>query len=69
MLIIFGFLVLRINQYSNQEPSEDAINEKLEKVNRPKINDELIDKISQLQDQNVEVKSLFEAARNNPFSE
>ncbi len=30
MFGIFGFLVLRINQYSQIEPSEDAIQEKLQ---------------------------------------
>ncbi len=36
-LAIFGFFVFRINQYSRIEPSEEAIQEKLQVVQRPKI--------------------------------
>ncbi len=66
---IFAFLILRINAYAQTEPSEDAITEKLTTVSRPKVDEDALEKIQQLQDQNIEVKSLFEQARNNPFSE
>jgi hypothetical protein len=69
MLLVFGFLVFRINQFSNLEPSEDAITEKLQSVQRPRLDQTVIDKIQQLQDQNIEAKALFDQARNNPFSE
>lgn len=69
MLIIVGFLVFRINQYSSSKPSEDAVSEKLKTVQRPRIDKAVLDKIENLQDQNVQVQSLFEQARNNPFSE
>ncbi len=69
ILIIFGFFVFRINQYSNTEPSETAIEEKLQTVQRPKIDQAIIDKIEQLKGQNIQVQSLFDQARNNPFSE
>ncbi|MCA9333020.1 hypothetical protein KDA00_04055 [Candidatus Saccharibacteria bacterium] len=67
--IVFGFLVFKINQYTQIEPSEDAIAEELNTVTRPKIDEKAIEKIQQLEDQNIEVKSLFEQARDNPFSE
>ncbi len=66
---IYGFLVFRINSLVQTEPSEDAVTEKLQNVKRPKIDQSAIDKIQQLQGQNIEVKSLFDQARNNPFSE
>lgn len=69
MLLILGFLVFRINQFSNLEPSDDAITEKLQSVQRPKLDQSVVDKIQQLQDQNIEAKALFDQARNNPFSE
>ncbi len=69
VLIIFGLLVFRIRQYSNIEPSEDAIGEKLKTVQRPKIDKTVLEKIEQLKDQNIQVQSLFDQARNNPFSE
>lgn len=66
---LYGFLVFRINTLVVTDPSEDAISEKLQTVKRPKIDQSAVDKIQQLQDQNLEVKSLFDQARNNPFSE
>ena len=66
---LFGFLVFRINQYARVEPSEDAIQDKLKAVQRPKVDQAVLDKIQQLQAQNVEVNSLFDKARNNPFNE
>lgn len=67
--VVYGFLVFRIGQLSNSEPSATAISEKLKGVKRPKIDQSAIDKIEQLQSTNVEVESLFKQARDNPFQE
>ncbi len=66
---MFGFLVMQISKYSTMEPSDQAISEKFKTVTMPKIDEDAIAKIQQLKDQNIEVQSLFENARNNPFSE
>ncbi|PID32484.1 hypothetical protein CR970_00200 [Candidatus Saccharibacteria bacterium] len=67
--ILCMFLVYQINSYASVEPTEDEIAEQLKVIQRPHIDDELVVKIQQLQDQNIEVRTLFEQARNNPFSE
>lgn len=69
VLFIASFFVLRINQYSRIEPSDEAVEEKLQTVQRPKVDKTVLEKIQQLQDQNVPVKALFDQARNNPFNE
>ena len=69
VLSIILFLVFRIKQLSMAEPTQAAIDDKLQTVARPKFDQAVLDRIQQLQDQNVEVKSLFDQARNNPFSE
>ena len=68
-LAIYGFLVIRINMLSSAEPDDDAITEKLTSVQQTKIDQTSIDKITQLQEQNVEVQTLFQQARDNPFVE
>ena len=68
-LIVFGFFVFRINQFSNTEPTESSIEEKLQTVQRPKVDQSVLGKIEQLESQNIQVQSLFDQARNNPFSE
>lgn len=69
MLLVFSFLVFQINRFASVEPNEDQVDEKLQTVQRPHIDQSSIDKIQQLQDQNVQVQSLFQDARDNPFSE
>ncbi len=68
-LMVYTFLVLRINLLNQREPSDDAVSEKLQSVQRPKIDKDVISKIQDLQDKNVEVQALFKQARDNPFSE
>lgn len=63
------FLVFRINQFSNTEPNQSAIDEQLKTVALPKFDQHVLDAIQKLQDQNIEVRSLFDQARQNPFSE
>jgi len=66
---IYGFLVFRINTLTASEPSDEAIQERLKTVQRPRIDQNAVDKINQLQAQNIEAQTLFEQARNNPFNE
>ncbi len=69
LALIFGFLIIKINGYAQIEPTDDAVTEKLTTVQRPKIDENALTKIQQLEDQNIEVQSLFQKARDNPFSE
>ena|SRR3989344_1969807 len=69
LLIILCFFVFRINQLSHIMPTDDAVNEKLQTVQRPRIDQAVLDKIQELQNQNIQVQSLFNEARSNPFSE
>lgn len=69
LLLIFGLLVINIGRYSTRDPSQSEIDERIKTVQVPKIDQEAVSKILELEDQNIEVKSLFEDARNNPFSE
>lgn len=69
VLIMAIFLVLRINYFSNTEPSQSAIDGQLKTVALPKFDQRVLDAIQKLQDQNVEVQSLFDKARQNPFNE
>jgi hypothetical protein len=66
---IYGFLVTRISTLVQGEPNATAVSEQQKTITPPKIDQESIDKMLQLEDQNVEVKSLFDQARDNPFNE
>lgn len=69
LALLVGFLLLQIRNYTQTEPNDDAVTEKLKTVQRPHIDADALAKIQQLQDQNVQVQSLFQQARDNPFSE
>lgn len=69
IFLIYSFLVFRINMLNNKEPSDSDVSTKLQTVSRPKIDQTIIDKIQQLQDNSVQVKALFKSARDNPFQE
>ena len=66
---LFSFLVLQINNSTQVEPDDDLFTERLQSVQRPKVDQNSLERIQQLEDQNIEVQSLFEQARENPFSE
>ena len=65
---VFGFLIWRIGNLAGAEPKQDALDEKLLSVVRPKIDQDSINKIKTLQAQNVDIQSFF-VDRNNPFQE
>lgn len=69
ILLVYSFLVLRISTLSQAEPSEDQITEQTNTVKRLRIDQNAINKIEQLEDQNVAVQALFETARDNPFQD
>lgn len=69
IVIVLGFLVMRIGQLANAEPTQEAIDLKLSEVKRTKIDQSAIDKIQQLKDQNIQVQTLFQQARDNPFKD
>jgi hypothetical protein len=66
--IVFGFLIWRIGSLAGAEPSQDALDEKLLKVVRPRIDEDSISKIESLRDQNIDIQSYF-VDRSNPFQE
>ena len=68
-LSLYGFMVYQIGQATQKEPSDAQVLEELGVVKRLKIDESSIDKITQLEDQNVEIKALFQEARDNPFKE
>jgi len=68
-IFIYGLIVFRISQLTTVEPDEDQVAEKLNGATRPKIDQQAVDAILSLEDRSVEVKAIFNQARQNPFDE
>ena len=69
VLLIYAFIVLRVNSLAGAEPSDDAETVALAKASVPRIDKKAIQQIQSLEQTNTQVKALFDQARNNPFQE
>jgi len=69
VLALFAFVILRIRTLVTTEPSQDAVNERLLTGQPVKIDTEAVERIEKLEESNVEVRTLFKQARDNPFEE
>ena len=69
VLLVYGYLVFHINALASQQPEQDAVTERLKTVQRPRIDEDVLETIKQFEDQNVHVQTLFQQARDNPFVE
>ncbi len=69
VLVIYGFILLRINTLSSMAPSEEAITTQTGSARVLRIDQSVLHQLQSLQDNSVSVKTLFEDARNNPFQE
>ncbi len=68
-LSIYVFLVQRIGHLIQDEPSQIVVDSQVKPINRLKIDQKAVQQITDLESQNIEVKSLFDQARQNPFTE
>ena len=62
-----AYMLLLIGSLSNADPTEEQITEATSGVKKVRIKPEDISRIEALKDTNVEVKSIIEENRTNPF--
>jgi predicted PurR-regulated permease PerM len=67
VLLVYLLVVYKINSLANAEPSADQ--QQTISTSVPHIDSQAINQIQMLENNNANVHSLFEQARNNPFSE
>ena len=67
VLVTYLFVVWRISQLAEAEPPAGTDDVTASTI--PKIDKNAIDQIQALEQSSTEVKSFFDSARNNPFSE
>jgi hypothetical protein len=69
LILLYGFIGWRIHSLANAKPGLAAVEAETKATSKPSIDPALVDKIKQLEDNSVNVKSLFDEARQNPFQE
>lgn len=65
--ILYGFVLLRINTLSNAEPSQDSITSQVKAAKVPRIEPSVVKQLESLHDNSVNVRTLFNDTRSNPF--
>ena len=66
---VYGFVLFRIQAAVTAQPSDDAISAKVQAASTPHIDQSVVQQMQSLQDHSVNVKTLFDEARSNPFQE
>lgn len=66
---VYGFVLFRINTLSSVQPSAEAINSQVKASQVPRIDQSVVTQLKSLQDNSVNVQSLFDKARTSPFQE
>lgn len=65
--LIYGFVLFRIKTLNDIQPSPDAIAAQVKAAQVPHIDETAIKQLQSLQDNSVNVQTLFNEARSNPF--
>ena len=65
--LIYAFVLLRIQHFTTEQPSETAIDSQVQAAHIPHINPSVVQQLQSLQDNSVNVQALFNQARSNPF--
>lgn len=69
LIATYGFVVFQINNARLAQPSQNEVDSQTKSVASPHIDQTVVDQILHLQDHSVNVKTLFDEARSNPFHE
>ena len=66
--LVYGFVLVRITMLANAQPTTVDISSEVAQLT-PHIDKNAVQQLQSLEDNSVNVRTLFENARNNPFGE
>lgn len=66
---VYGFVLFRINTLADIQPSEADISAQAPTTTIPKVDPRVVEQLESLKDNSVNVQTLFDEARANPFQE
>jgi len=67
--IIYGYIILQINSLSDTPVDPSAVTEESKTTPTPQIDAAAVKQLETLKDNSVNVQTLFEQTRQNPFEE
>lgn len=65
--LLYGFILFRINSLSNTDPSSESVTSQVQAAQVPHIDEATVKQLESLQNNSVNVQTLFNEARSNPF--
>lgn len=66
---VYGYVLFNIQMAVTAEPSQDTIDAQVRSSTTPHIDPSVVNQMQSLQDHSVNVQTLFDQARSNPFQE
>ncbi len=66
---VYGFVLFTISSLGNVQPSETSVTNEVTAISVPKIDKAVVKQLQDLRDNSVSVQTLFNQARDNPFTE
>jgi hypothetical protein len=69
LTLLYGFIVWRVADFIRAEPDQQTIDSQSSPAKQPNIDQATVNRNQQLQDNSVNVQTLFDQARQNPFQE
>lgn len=66
---LLAYLLLQINLLANSEPTPEEVSAKLLEVRKPRVDEDTVKIVEDLQDNSSQVRAIFNEARDNPFAE
>lgn len=67
--LVYGFLIYSSGKIAQQQPSQVKVTERYQGAKRPKIDQVIVKRLTELKDNNIQFQALIDGARQNPFSE
>lgn len=67
VICLYGFLILKVNSLSSAQPRAEDVASQVNAAAIPHIDQSVVKQLQSLQDNSVNVQSLFDQARSNPF--
>lgn len=67
--VIYGYLLLTINQLTTATPTAADLDSETATVKRLRVDEAAVQSMLRLEEENIDIQALFEEARNNPFAE
>ena len=66
---LYGFIIFRINTLDNLQPTADQVSSQNDPIRTAHVDPSVVQQLQSLQDHSVNVQTLFNQARNNPFQD